>query len=701
MSKGKRIWWIAVSVWVLLAVLLSVAAPTGNENVIANKDAGLPSDAPSIVAAYELKKHFPNDEGIPLFGVFHKDGELSDEEIVSFAQAVESLKEDKAFDEVDVIPLTQLQPEQRASFLSENKETFFIPLTLPQTLEGKDLNKLVQSIKENVEGQIEDSIELSWTGPAGIASDAVELFSQADIVLLLSTVGLILVLLLVIYRSPLLTLIPLVGAGIVYAVVDRVVGFATAQEWFGVDSQALSIMTILLFAVITDYSLLIFSRYREELKAHEDANVAMRETMRHVKEPIFFSGSTIVLGVATLFFALYEPYRNFAPVFAIAAGAMLIAGLTLLPALFAVIGRKAFWPVIPKYGETTVEKKSIWGKVAAVVTKKPWQFMIPILLLLALGTWNMTNMKESYDLIASFPEDLSSRVGYERLGEDFSKGSLAPGTLLFVTESELGMEEMKAVIERIEEDPAIASVTTQGNPMSEDGKAAKFSVTFEGNPYDEEAFDAILRLREDSKKILIDANLVDTTMYISGETAVNADIRDVNDRDTWIVIILMTVLITIMLGIQTRSIVAPIYMIGSILLSFAATLGLSYYLFEVFLDLDGINYRIPLYAFVFLVALGVDYSIMLIARIREEMKVMPFDEAVRKGVERTGGVISSAGLILAATFLVLATMPIYELKLFGFIMALGILIDTFVVRPLLIPAVLVLLGKWSFWPKRL
>ena len=132
-----------------------------------------------------------------------------------------------------------------------------------------------------------------------------------------------------------------------------------------------------------------------------------------------------------------------------------------------------------------VEKKSIWGKVAAVVTKKPWLFMVPILLLLALGAWNMTNMKESYDLIASFPEDLSSREGYERLGEDFSKGSLAPGTLLFVTESELGMEEMRAVIDRIEENPAIASVTTQGNPMSEDGKAAKFSITFEGNPYDE------------------------------------------------------------------------------------------------------------------------------------------------------------------------------------------------------------------------
>lgn len=699
--KGRRLWWLSIGIWMLLTVLLSAIAPGSKENVVANKDAGLPSDTPSIVAAHQLEKYFPNDGGIPLFAVFHKDSGLSDEELVNFSQAAESLKEDKAFEGVDVIPLSRLQPEQRASFLSENEETFFIPLALPQNLEGKDMNKLVQSIKASVGDQVADGIELSWTGPAGIASDAVELFSQADIVLLLSTVGLILVLLLIIYRSPLLTLIPLLGAGIVYAVVDRVVGFTTAEGWFGVDSQALSIMTILLFAVVTDYSLLIFSRYREELKAHKDANVAMRETMRHVKEPIFFSGSTIVLGVATLFFALYEPYRNFAPVFAIAAGAMLIAGLTLLPALFAVIGRKAFWPVIPKYGEATAEKKTIWGKVAAVVTKKPWQFMIPILLLLALGAWNMTNMKESYDLIASFPEDLSSRVGYERLGEDFSEGSLAPGTLLFVSDNELGMEEMKAVIERIGEDPAIAQITTQGNPLNEEGNAAKFSVTFEGNPYDEEAFDAVLKLRKDSEKIMKEANLSGTNLYISGETAVNADLRDINDRDTWIVMVLMTVLITIMLGFQTRSIIAPIYMIGSILLSFAATVGLAYFLFGVFLNLDGLSYRIPLYAFVFLVALGVDYSIMLIARIREEMKVMPFDDAVRKGVERTGGVISSAGLILAATFLVLATMPIYELKLFGFIMALGILIDTFIVRPLLIPAVLVLLGKWSFWPKKI
>lgn len=691
----------SVAIWILLAIVLSAFAPGGKEFVAANKNAGLPADAQSIIAEQNLEKYFPQDGGLPLFAVFHHENGLTDEDILGFAEALESLQENNTLQEVEVIPLTKLQSEQRRAFLSENGNTYFVPLTLPEELESNDLNDLVKSIKVDVGKQVNDSIEVSWTGPAGIAADAVELFSRADLVLLLSTVGLILVLLLLIYRSPLLAFIPLIGAAIVYVVVDKVIGLTTQAGWFSVDSQALSIMTILLFAVLTDYSLLIFSRYREELRRFESTSEAMRKTMQHVKEPIFFSGSTIVLGVATLFFALYEPYRNFAPAFAIAAIAMLIAGLTLMPALFALIGRKAFWPVIPKFGDVQENRQSIWGKVANKVTKRPVMYLVPILLLLVIGTWNVTNLKESYDLIESFPEDLSSRVGYERLSESFSEGSLASSTLLFVSDQELGMEETRLAIEKLESLPGINSIGAQGNPTSEDGKSAKFTITFEGNPYDKDALDAVKEVRTNSEAILKGAGLTGTELFVAGESAKNADIRDINKRDTVVIMSIMTVLIAIMLGLQTRSIVAPIYMIGTILLSYAATLGLSLFLFDIFLGLDSINYRIPLYTFVFLVALGVDYSIMLIARIREEMKTMPFEDAIRRGVERTGGVISSAGLILAATFLVLATMPIYELKLFGFIMALGILIDTFIVRPILIPSILVLLGRWSFWPKKL
>ncbi|RWR13515.1 MMPL family transporter [Siminovitchia fortis] len=696
--KGNRLWWFMLVIWAALAGILSSAAPGAKEFVAANKDAGLPPDTESIIADRQLEKYFPEEGGLPLFAVFSKESGLTDDEILTFAQVAEDLKVDKKYGDIETIPLSKMPPEVRNSFLSENKRTFFLPITLPENLEGRDLHAAVEQIKKQF--TVDHDLKLSWTGPAGIAADAVELFSRADIVLLLSTVGLILVLLLIIYRSPLLTFIPLIGAAIVYTVVDKVIGLSMKAGLFAIDSQAVSIMTILLFAVVTDYSLLIFSRYREELRTHEKKDAAMRETMRHVKEPIFFSGSTIVLGVATLFFALYEPYRNFAPAFAIAAAFMLVAGLTLLPALFALTGRKAFWPAIPKFGDEKSEKKTIWGKMADKVTKRPAAFLIPIVLLLALAALNMTKMEESYDLIASFPEDLSSRIGYEQLGKDFSEGSLAPGTLLFVSNQNLDMQGLQSVIKKLEEIKGVDQVTAQGHPLSADGKSAKLSLIFTGNPYEHEALDAVKKIREKSGEILNDAGLTDTELFVAGESAKNADLRDINKRDTIVVLVLMIILISIMLGLQTRSIVAPLYMMGTILLSYAATIGLSLFLFKIFLGLDAISYRIPLYALVFLIALGVDYSIMLIARIREEVKTMPFADAVRRGVDRTGGVISSAGLILAATFLVLATMPIYELKLFGFIMALGILIDTFIVRPLLIPAILMLLGKWSFWPKR-
>lgn len=688
-----------IAIWLVITVVLSMVAPGAKEFTEGIENAGLPDDVASIIADNKLSEHFPQDSGMPLFSVLHKEDGLSEEDILSFTKALSSIKTETDFGTIVFPPIENIDINHLNAFLSENEKTFFIPITVPEGLEGNELHELITKVKETTSEQLDPNLELSWTGPAAIAADAVELFSRADIVLLLSTIGIILILLLIIYRSPLLTLMPLIGAAIVYAVVDRIIGLTASFGWFTVESQALSIMSVLLFAVVTDYSLLIFSRYREELRQHESAHGAMRETMKHVKEPIFFSGSTIVLGVATLFVSLYEPYRNFAPAFVIAAGTMLIAGLTLLPALFAVIGRKAFWPVIPKYGEQVKEKKTMWEKVAHTVTKRPKIFMIPITFLLLLGTWNVTNIKETFDLIDSFPEDLSSRVGYERLSDSFSPGSLAPSTLLFVSENELDEDGLKYAIEKISEKEGIENISVTGNPLSEDKHGAKFTLTFEGNPYDVKVFDTILELREESPEILKDAGLEDAQLHIAGESAKNTDLRHIDKRDTTLVMILMTILITVMLGLQTRSVIAPIYMIGTILLSYAATLGLAIFLFKLFLGLEAVSYRIPLYSFVFLIALGVDYSIMLIARIREEMNDTIFEKAVRRGLEKTGGVISSAGTILAATFLVLATMPIYELKLFGFIMALGILIDTFIVRPLLIPAILVLLGKWSFWPK--
>ncbi|MFC4408811.1 MMPL family transporter [Chungangia koreensis] len=699
--KQKGLWFAILGVWIVLAGILSAVAPGAKEYNSANKNGGLPEDALSVIADEKVKEYFPDSEGFPLFAVFHDKEGINDEEMSQIAEGIEAIEWDETYGEISVIPLTSLPPEVRAAFRSPDETTFFIPINLPNGLESSEISDVVKGIKSGLNEDLTEKYDVSWTGPAGIAADAVELFSKADVVLLLMTVGLILVLLLVIYRSPLLAFIPLIGAGILYVVVDKLIGLFASFGWFVTESQALSIMMILLFAVVTDYSLLVFSRFREELLKTEDVNGAMREAVRRVAEPIIFSGSTILLGVLTLFLAIYEPYRNFAPVFAIAVIVMLAGGLTLLPALFAIAGRKSFWPMIPKVGQEEKKKSSLWEKVSQLVTKRPLAVSIPLIVLLLVSCLAMFNIKFSFNLLDSYPEDLSSKVGYEQLSESFSEGEVAPSTLLIESDEKIERETLQSLIGVLEDQKEISSVTIQGNPFaSEEQKVAKLSMTFEGNPYEHDAFDAVVSLREDGDQLLKESGIETGNLYIAGETAKNADIRDVNVQDMWKVMSIMTILIAVMLGVQTRSIVAPIYMIFSLLLSFGASMGITQFFFSA-LGAEEMSYRIPLYTYVFLVALGVDYTIMLIARIREELDVNPLNIAVAHGVAKTGNVISSAGLILAATFAVLITQPVMELKVFGFAMAIGIIIDTFIVRPLIIPGIIVMLGKWSLWPKKI
>ncbi|MEK3979364.1 MMPL family transporter [Psychrobacillus sp. FSL K6-2836] len=651
--KNKRTWLITLTSWLVIVVLLSFLAPSSKEVASTSKNAGLPETALSIQADKVVKENFSSSEGIPLLIVFEKNKAATDEEIQSILTLVE--KNYPGIPKFSKIPM-----EQRNSFVSEDKKTFFVPLILEGQLESKEIHAQVKEIKKNVSNIIPSGFTIYYTGPAGIASDTIELFSQADVVLLLATVGIIFILLIIIYRSFILAIIPLIGAGIVYGVVDRLIGLTGKFTSITIENQALSIMMILLFAVITDYSLLLYARYKEE----QDMRIALAKT----RETILFSGGTILAGVATLAFAIYEPYRNFAPVFAIAVVIMLIAGLTLLPALFALVKT-------PKKKEKTTK---LWANAGNVSTKKPWKVAIPILLLLGIGTWHATTIIYSYDLLASFPEELSSREGFTKLGEAFSEGEIAPTTILIKSKDEKVTADIQ---EKLEDRPMVSQVRPS---TSESEKYTKFSIILKANPYSKEALNELEMIRDE---------LESQHVLVSGETVKQVDIRDINNRDTLLVMGLMTVLIGLMLAFQTKSIRASLLMMLSILLSFGAALGFSTWIFDVFFGYTSFSYRIPLYTFVFLVALGVDYSIMLMSRLKEERKQYDEQEAIAKAVEKTGGVISSAGLILAATFAVLISQPVMELKLFGFAVAIGVLLDTFIVRPLLLPALLIITNR--------
>jgi len=680
----KKGMWITLAVWFILAMGLAVFAPSANDYKVSRIDT-IPENAKSVIAEKKIDRYFKDDDGTPAILVFQATkGEIAFSQL---GEITDKIAEADIHGIEQVVPLSMMPPQAAVHFLSEDKTTALVPVTFNSSLETKDLdNGLKQIHKINEETS---DLNLFITGPAGIAVDSYDLFSRADVVLILSTVGLILILLVVIYRSPLLALIPLLAAAFVYEVVNQTLGIMGAAGLV-MNNQTLSIMTILLFAAVIDYSLFVFSRYREELKIHENKFDAMKAAMRETGMPVFFSGGTVLAAMLVLFFAQFGDYRNFAPTFGTTMLIIMFASITLVPALFTLFGRKSFWPKIPKVGDVHVKKNSIWSGIGRFVVKKPVLSVAVIGIFLLISASNMFNMEYEFDTMKSFPDDMPSRQGYEILEEKFAKGNLAPTTVLFESSKALTSEQQEELRLAIAEQPLVSDVRINGK--NEEDNVINYSLTFEDSPYAVKTMDALEEIRDNEQKIIADSKL-EGNLHFAGETASRVDERSVNNRDLIVIVLFESILIFGLLIILTKSIKMPIYMMGTILLSFLAALGLGMFLTNIFFDISTISDRVPLYSFVFLVALGVDYNIILISRYQEERRKHSVKEAVEIAVANTGGVISSAGLILAATFSVLMTQPVELLSTFGFIVAIGILLDTFLIRGILLPGLIVLFEK--------
>lgn len=676
--------WITLAVWLIITLLLAGLAPSARDYVVNSIDS-IPEDADSVVAQNKIDQYFQDSDGIPALLVFQSSE--SELELAKLTNIMENVAEEQIEGVKELVSLTNLPPQATEGFFSEDRTTAVIPLIFDSSLDTDAIKEAQVKIQKIAEES--PDLTLYITGPAGIATDAVDLFSRADIVLLLSTVGIILILLIVIYRSPLLAFIPLIAAGFVYFVVNQILGLM-GKAGLSLGNQSLSIMSILLFAAVIDYSLFVFSRFREELKSHEDKYTAMKSAMRETGIPVFYSGGTVLAAMLVLFFAEFGDYRNFAPTFGTTMFVIMIASITLVPALFTLFGRKSFWPKIPRVGDEKIAKSSFWGKVGTFVVKKPTLSIIMVGVILIVSASNMFNLNYQFDTIKSFPEDMPSREGYEILEEKFESGDLAPTTVLLESDTAITQKEQEELRATLADQPLVSNVSIKG--MTDDNKVMSLRLTFEDSPYSIESIDALETIKDDADQSIKELNL-EGELYFAGETATQVDDRSINNRDLVVIVSLETVLILIMLIFLTKSIKMPIYMMGTILLSFLAALGLGMFLTSLFFDIESISNRVPLYSFVFLVALGIDYNIILISRFIEERKNHDVKTAVEIAVSSTGGVISSAGILLAATFAVLMTQPIQILFVFGFIVAVGILLDTFLIRGVLLPALLVLFEK--------
>lgn len=715
-KKGAK---VVVVCWILAIIILSIVAPGSKENATSSGEGSMNGNSPSEVAKQIQNEQFPSKDGPVALLVFHNDSSITEEQSAKISEISKWLNSDNKPENVaSALPFYKLPKKVQDKMFSGDQTTITLNTSMKKNLDSDQMYDTLQGIREHVEGSDIGNMQFEITGPAGIQADTVSMFKNSDLVLMFATVGVILVILILIYRSPLLAIIPLAVAGIVYMVVDRVLGLAGENGWFAVDSQALSIMMILLFAVLTDYSLFVLSRYRTELKKDVSKYEAMQKAFSPVVKPILFSGGTVLVAMLVLFFANFNVYHHFGPVFSVAMVFILLGGITLIPAIFALVGRKAFWPFVPKPEEKKAtkpkSKRGFWTKVGEFVTKKPAITAGVLLILLILASLNVGSIKYSFNIMKSFPDDISSRQGFEILADHFPPGQLAPVSVILTSDKkvtadasfvekvislETSLQNQKGISKVI---PEITSDNQPGskgnlpdNVLSKQQKAVKLQLILKENPYDQSALNVLDDLRDQKESLLMNSGLDpgQYSLHYAGQTAQQLDVRSLNQRDTVVVFTLIAILIAIMLIFQSGSIIMGITMILTMLLSYAASLGLGWLVFHNILGFDAISYRLPVYAFVFLIALGVDYNIILVSRIREEAQKYDWKKSVSRGVALTGGVISSAGVILAGTFTVLMTQPLQVLFLFGFTMGIGILIDTFLVRGMLLPSILIFLKR--------
>ncbi|WP_397315837.1 MMPL family transporter [Ornithinibacillus gellani] len=712
--------WATIFVWILLIGVFSYIWPQVNDRETTDNQL-LPEDANSVVASQINNKEFANDAGTPLLLVWYRDGGLENADYEAIQDVYTVLEEEPVDSQTFIPPFQNAPVEALAGSASEDGSALITPVFFDDTASTKVLQAALDELEVKITDQLgsdvlkdklaDDGLHVRFSGPVGIQTDAVSLFSNADITLLITTVMIVFVLLILLYRSPILAIVPLVAVGIAYGIISPLLGFFADKGWIVVDGQAISIMTVLLFGAGTDYCLFLISRYRDELRHEEDKYVALKRAVGGTGGAIMMSSMTTVLGLLSLGLAYYASYDRFAVPFSLSIFIMGIAALTLLPAILALLGRIAFVPFIPRPEAMIqrIEKKKgkklrrpkpshrFGKKIGALVTEKPWTIIVVTVIILGGLASFVPKMQFTYGLLDSFPEDMPSREGFTIIADHYPPGEIAPIEIIADTG---GKEvDLQAVLA---EHPYVEKIADPKEGAN-DSNLMQWEVTLSIDPYASEAVESIPELQAMTEDALKDAGVsnVEEAVWLSGETATLYDTEEITSRDQALIIPVLLVIIALLLFVYLKSLVAMTYLLATVLLSYFSALGIGWLVLHHLFGVAEIQGLIPLYAFVFLVVLGEDYNIFLVSSIWRKRKEMPLKQAIADSVGETGSVISSAGLILAGTFSVLAVLPLQVLVHFGTITAIGILLDTFIVRPLLVPAITTVLGRFAFWPGKL
>lgn len=532
------------------------------------------------------------------------------------------------------------------------------------------------------------------TGFAAIFGDLFEAFGALDKNLLLITLLVVALILIVVYRSPILWILPLLSAVFAESLAGGVVYLLAKNDIVTLDGQSQGILSVLVIGAATDYALLLIARYREELHHYDSRFDAMKKAWRGVVEPILASGSTVTLGLLVLLVSLLSNNRSLGPVGAIGIVASMITILTFLPFLLVLFGRWVFWPKVPRHDDVDEKLTGFWSKVARATEASPRKYAIlTTTFLLALAAFLPTLKADGISTLDGFTKKPPSLVGQEVLLQHFPGGEGQPTQVLISTDkAEQALNELGSIA-------GVNGVAYEIDQMSQTPRVLNgrtiLDLTLDAPADSNEARSLVPTIREA-------VSAIDPTALVGGTSAVFYDVDVASTRDRNVIIPIVLILIALILGALLRSILAAVVLLATVILSFVATLGASAIVFNHIFKFPGADTSYPLFAFIFLVALGIDYNIFLMTRVREEaLRLGDTRAAVTKGVTVTGGVITSAGIVLAATFTVLGVLPLVALAEIAFAVAFGVLLDTLVVRSLLVPALVHIVGKKIWWPSKL
>jgi RND superfamily putative drug exporter len=675
---GRWSKWGVLLFWVVVAGVAIVGfAPKLNSAQQNDASSWLPHNAESTQVV-ELAKRFTPSDIFPALVVYERpDGTIT--------------AADQAKVAADVRRFTGVQDvtgEVLGPIPSQDRKALQVVVPIKVAEEGNGWEQLAPRIDQmrSIARADAGGLGVYVTGPAGSFADFADVFSGFDATLLYITAAIVMVILLLTYRSPVLWLLPLGTVFVALNVAQAVIYLLARNGGLTVNGQSAFILTVLVFGAGTDYALLLTARYREELRRHADRHEAMALALGRAAPAIIASGATVILSLLTLLVAELASTRSLGPVMAVGIAVGLFAMLTLLPALLVIFGRWVFWPKRPTLGSPEPTEHGLWARIGARMARRPrvvWIVTAVVLGALALGVTQLeANGLQSKDSFRTEPESVK---GEEVLARHFPAGAGNPVQVIGKAEA---APQLQAAVSST---PGVTAVT---RPAVKDGYAY-IEGTLTTAADSQAGYDTVDRLRATVHEI------PGADAKVGGGSAVNLDIQRASSHDRDLVVPLVLLVVLVVLGVVLRAIVAPLLLVATVVLSFGAALGVSALVFDHVFHFAGADPSFPLWTFVFLVALGTDYNIFLMTRVHEETRQHGPRRGALIGLAATGGVITSAGVVLAGTFAALGTLPLVFVTEIGFAVAFGVLLDTFVVRSVLVTALNLDVGRWMWWPSSL